>query len=147
VSPAGQAQKHWKNAAQSAVTHAPLQLLTVHCQHPVLICAEVHDGPLNGKAPDDPLELPVPPSPMFAVRPPHARNPATVTAPSATSQAFPMWRGSLPPNLDAQGQAMLAACAAAWQPDVEQDAQSKIWLPTWYQACVQAPPSPSSTSQ
>jgi hypothetical protein len=90
VSPAGQAQKHWKNAPQSAVTHAPLQLSTVHCQHPALICAEVHDGPLNGKAPElDPL----PPSPMFAVRPPHARNAATVTAPSARSHAFPMWSG------------------------------------------------------
>jgi len=147
VSPAGQTQKHWKNAAQSAVTHAPLQLSTVHCQHPVLICAEVHDGPLYGNAPElDPLELlPVPPSPMFAVRPPHARNPATVTAPSASSQAFPMWSGSLPPL--GQGQAMLAACSAAWQPADVHDVQSKIWPPTWYQAWVQAPPSPSSISQ
>jgi len=147
VSPAGQAQKHWKNGAQSAVTHAPLQLSTVHCQHPVLICAEVHDGPVNGNAPELdplPLELPVPPSPMLAVRPPHAKNArSATTAAGATSGPLLMPGRSLPPNR--HGQAMSAACSADWQS--VHDVQSKTWAPTTYQACEQAPPSPSSISQ
>lgn len=125
-SPAAHMQKHWKNEAQSAVTQLPLQLSTVHCQHPVLIWAEVHDGPLNGNAPE--LE-PLPPSPMLAVRPPHAkqaRSAAAATATGATSESFPMYARSLPP----QGQAILAACSAAMQPDVEHDVQSKICEPT-----------------
>jgi hypothetical protein len=143
VSPAGQVQKHWKNGAQSAVTHAPLQLSTVHRQHPVLISAEVHDGPVNGNAPElDPLELPVPPSLMTcAVRPPQAKKArSAATAAGATSEPLLMQVRSLPPKWagEPHGQAIVACCAAVVQSVHE--LQLKVWAPTVYQAAVQVVP-------